>query len=85
MAPTMNQESVPVLIQAAERYWARVGDAATAPALRTVVVPGVTADNVQTPTPMFMTVMTVPMGWATLAFVGSLKVLAEALDIVTSV
>ncbi len=42
-----------VLIQAADLYCARVGDAAVAPALNTVVVPGVTALIVQVPVPMF--------------------------------
>jgi hypothetical protein len=49
-----------VLIQAADLYCPRVGDAATAPALNTVVVPDVTALIVQTPTPIFNTVITVP-------------------------
>jgi len=39
--------SVPVLMHAADLYCERVGDAATAPALRTVVVPEVTAEIVQ--------------------------------------
>jgi hypothetical protein len=60
-------------------YCARVGDAAVAPALRTVVVPEVTAEIVQVPAPIFMTVITVPTGCATLAFVGILIALAEAL------
>jgi len=47
-------------MQAADLYCARVGDAAVAPALNTVVVPGVTALIVQTPAPIFNTVITVP-------------------------
>jgi hypothetical protein len=66
-------------MQAALLYCARVGDAATAPADRTVVVPGVTALIVQSPTPLFNTVMTDPTGIAALAFVGNLKATAVAL------
>jgi hypothetical protein len=75
---------VPVLIQAADLYCARVGDAAVAPADSTVVVPLVVADIVQVPAPIFNTVMQVPIGNATDALVGILKALAEALFIVTN-
>jgi hypothetical protein len=61
----------------------RVGDALTAPALVTVVVPGVTADMVQVPAPMLRTVMAVPTGKATLALVGILKAIAVALFIIS--
>jgi hypothetical protein len=70
-------------MQAADLYCARVGDAAVAPADKTVVVPDVTAEIVQVPAPIFMTVITVPTGCATEAFVGILKALADALLIVT--
>jgi hypothetical protein len=70
-------------MQAADLYCARVGDAAVAPALRTVVVPDVTAEIVQVPAPIFRTVITVPIGCATDALVGILKVFADALLIVT--
>ena len=76
--------SVAVLMQAADLYCASVGDAAVAPADKTVVVPEVTAEIVQIPAPMFMTVMTVPTGNATDALVGILNALAEALLMVTS-
>jgi hypothetical protein len=61
-------------------YCARVGAAGTAPAERIVVVPEVTALIVQIPAPMLMMFSTVPIGKAVVAFVGILKVLAEALD-----
>jgi len=57
-------------MQAAVLYCPRVGDAATAPADRTVVVPGVTALIVHKPAPLFNTVMTVPTGIAAVALVG---------------
>ena len=44
---------MPVLIQAADLYCPNVGDAAVAPALNTVVVPGVTALIVSVPAPIF--------------------------------
>lgn len=72
-------------MQAADLYCAKVGEAAVAPAESTVVVPGVTADIVQVPTPIFITVITVPTAKATEALVGILKALAEALLIVTKV
>jgi hypothetical protein len=56
------QVSVPVLIQAADLYWVNVGCAATEPVERIVVVPDVTAEIVQVPTPMLRTVITVPIG-----------------------
>jgi hypothetical protein len=71
-------------MQAADLYCARVGDAATAPALRTVVVPDVTAEIVQVPAPMLRTVITVPIGNATEALVGILKAIAVALFITSS-
>jgi hypothetical protein len=74
------QVSVPVLTHEAALYCARVGAAATAPAERIVVVPEVTALIVQTPAPMLMMLSTVPIGKAVVAFVGILKVLAEAFD-----
>jgi hypothetical protein len=74
------QVSVPVLMHDAALYCARVGAAGTAPAERIVVVPEVTALIVQIPTPMLMMFSTVPIGKAVVAFVGILKVLAEALD-----
>jgi hypothetical protein len=73
--------SVAVLMQAADLYCARVGDAAVAPADKTVVVPDVTALIVQVPAPLFNTVMTVPTGKATEAFVGILNAMAVALFI----
>lgn len=75
--------SVAVLMQAAVLYWASVGDAAVAPADRTVVVPEVTALIVQEPAPLFNTVMTVPVGKATDALVGILNAIAVALFIGT--
>jgi len=71
-------------MQAADLYCPKVGDAATEPAERTVVVPGVTADNVHVPAPMFRTVITVPIGKATDALVGILKAMAVALSIISS-
>jgi len=61
--------------------YARVGDAAVAPALNTVVVPGVTALIVQVPVPMFKTVMTVPTAKLYVASVGNLNAIAEDLFI----
>jgi hypothetical protein len=72
IAPTTYQVSVAVLMQAADLYCARVGEAATVPADKIVVVPGVTAEIVQAPTPMLRIVRTVPIGNATDAFVGIL-------------
>lgn len=83
MAPTMYQVSVPVLMQAADLYCAMVGAAATAPAERTVVVPDVTAEIVQTPTPLLRIVMHEPTGIAAVAFVGIFKAIAVALFIGT--
>ena len=68
-------------MQAADLYWAKVGDAAVAPALSTVVVPGVTAEIVHVPTPILSTVNTVPIGKAVVAFVGILNAMAVALFI----
>ena len=71
-------------MQAADLYWLSVGLAATAPALSTVVVPGVTAEIVQVPTPIDSTVSTVPIGKAVVAFVGILNAMAVALFIKNS-
>jgi hypothetical protein len=68
-------------MQTAVLYCAKVGEAATAPAERTVVVPEVTAEIVQVPAPIFKTVRAVPTGKATEAFVGILKAIAVALFI----
>ena len=76
---------MPVLIQAADLYCARVGFAALEPADNTVVVPLVTAEIVQRPTPVFNTVITEPIGIAAVALVGILIALAEALDCVIKV
>jgi hypothetical protein len=84
MPPTTYQVSVPVLIQAADLYCSKVGDAAVAPALSTVVVPGVTAEIVQVPTPIDNTVKTVPIGYATAAFVGILNATAVALFMINN-
>ena len=83
MAPTTYQVSVAVLMQAADLYCARVGEAATAPADRTVVVPEVTALIVQSPAPLFNTVMTVPTGIAAVALEGIFSSTAEPLLIGT--
>ena len=76
----MYHVSVKILIKAQDLYWARVGAAAVAPADKTVVVPLVTAEIVQVPAPILSTVITVPIGCATEAFVGILIAFAEALD-----
>lgn len=70
-------------MQTAVLYWASVGLALTAPALVTVVVPEVTAEIVTVPAPLFNTVIAVPTGKATEAFVGILKATAVALFIGT--
>jgi hypothetical protein len=70
-----------VLIHTADLYCVRVGDAGTAPALNTVVVPGVSALIVYTPAPIFTTVNAVPIGNATDASVGILNATAVALFI----
>jgi hypothetical protein len=70
-------------MQAADLYCARVGDAATAPADRIVVVPDVTAEIVQVPAPLLRTVMTDPIGIAAVALVGIFKAMAVALFIET--
>jgi hypothetical protein len=64
-------------------YCAKVGEAATAPAERTVVVPEVTAEIVTAPAPLLRIVIAVPTGNATEAFVGILKATAVALFIGT--
>jgi hypothetical protein len=76
--------SVPVLRHTADLYVAIVGWAEVAPADTTVVVPLVVADIVQVPAPRFNTVIAVPVGNATVALVGILKALADALFIVTN-
>ena len=73
--------SVPVLIRAHDLYCAKIGDAATVPADRTVTPPA--PEMVTTPAPLLRTVMTVPTGKATDAFVGIVRVEADALDRVT--
>ncbi len=60
-------------MQTAVLYCAKVGEAATAPAERTVVVPEVTAEIVTSPAPLLRIVMAVPTGNATEALVGILK------------
>jgi len=70
-------------MQTALLYCEIVGAAATAPAERIVVVPEVTALIVQVPEPMFRTVIAVPIGKATEAFVGILKAIAVALFIIS--
>ena len=72
-------------MQAADLYCARVGDAAVAPADKTVVVPDVTAEIVQVPAPLLRTVITVPTGKATDAFVGILNAIAVALFTKTAI
>jgi hypothetical protein len=66
-------------MQTAVLYCPRVGEAAVAPAERTVVVPEVTAEIVQVPAPTFKIVKAVPTGNATEALVGILKAIAVAL------
>jgi hypothetical protein len=66
-------------MQAADLYWARVGEAATAPADSIVVVPDVTAEIVQSPAPLLRIVMTEPTGIAAVALVGMLRATAVAL------
>jgi len=70
---------VPVLIIAHDLYCASVGDAAVAPADKTVVVPLVTAEIVQSPAPILSNVITDPIGIAAVALVGILIALADAL------
>jgi hypothetical protein len=60
------------------------GAAGAAPAETKVVVPGVTAEMVVVPAPNCATLIFVPIGNATVAFVGIEKVLAVATVIVTS-
>jgi hypothetical protein len=68
-------------MQTAVLYCAKVGEAAVAPAERTVVVPEVTALIVQVPAPLLRIVIAVPTGNATEALVGILKAIAVALFI----
>ena len=70
-------------MQTAVLYCASVGEAAVAPADRTVVVPEVTAEIVTVPAPLLRTVIAVPTGKATEALVGSLNATAVALFIGT--
>jgi hypothetical protein len=70
-------------MQAALLLVASVGEAGTAPAERTVVVPEVTAEMVQSPTPSLRIVMTEPTGIAAVALVGIFKAIAVALFIGT--
>jgi hypothetical protein len=70
-------------MQTADLYCPRVGLAAVAPADKTVVVAGVTAEIVQVPAPLLRTVIAVPIGKATEALVGSLKAMAVALFIIS--
>jgi hypothetical protein len=83
MPPTTTQASVESLMQTAVFHCPNVGDALTAPALVTVVVPEVTAEIVTAPAPLLRIVMAVPTGNATEAFVGILKATAVALFIGT--
>jgi hypothetical protein len=83
MAPTMYQVSAATFTHAALLLVARVGEAATAPADRTVVVPEVTAEIVQSPAPLLRIVMTDPTGIAAVALVGIFKAIAVALFIGT--
>ena len=71
--------SVAVFIKAQDLYWDKVGEAATAPADKIVVVPGVTALIVTNPAPLFNTVMTVPTGIAAEALVGIFRATAVPL------
>ncbi len=70
-----------VLMMAAARCWANVGDALVAPAEVTVVVPGVTALMVKRPAPVLITVIAVPMPKLVVASVGMLTVLVLALEV----
>jgi hypothetical protein len=79
----MYQVSVPVLMQAAVLFVPSVGEAATAPAERTVVVPEVTAEIVQRPAPLLRIVITDPTGMAAVALVGIFRATAVALFIDT--
>jgi hypothetical protein len=79
----MYQVSAPVLMQAAVLFVPSVGDAGTAPADKTVVVPEVTAEIVQSPTPLLRIVITDPTGIAAVALVGILSATAVPLFIDT--
>ena len=79
----MYQVSVPVLMQAALLFCPKVGEAATAPADKTVVVPEVTAEIVQVPAPLLRIVITDPTGIAAVVLVGILSATAVALFIDT--
>ncbi len=70
-----------VLMQVAALCCAKVGDALTAPADVTVVVPGVTALMVRRPAPVFMMVTAVPMPKFVVASVGMLTVFVPALEV----
>jgi hypothetical protein len=71
------------LIQVADLFCPRTGEAVVVPVDSTVVVAGVTALIVVAPTPVCIKVMVDPIAYGTLALVGNLNVLAEALLIVT--
>ena len=77
--------SVAVLMQTAVLYCPKVGEAAVVPADKTVVVPEVVALMVHVPAPLFNTVIAVPTGNATEAFVGIFNAIAVALFIGTIV
>lgn len=77
----MTQLFAEVFMQVAALNCPSVGDALTAPALLTVVVPGVTAEIVQVPVPIFKTVSTEPMAKLVVASVGILNAIAVALFI----
>ena len=81
MAPTTRQVFAAVLMQVAALCCAKVGDALTAPADVTVVVPGVTALMVKRPAPVLIMVTAVPMPKLVVASVGMLTVLVEALEV----
>jgi hypothetical protein len=70
-------------MQAADLYCPRVGEAGNVPADRTVVVPEVTAEIVQSPAPLLRIVITDPTGIAAVALVGILSATAVALFIDT--
>ena len=81
MPPTMRQVFAAVLMQLAALCCDKVGDALTAPADVTVVVPGVTALMVSRPAPVLMMVTAVPMPKSVVASVGMLTVLVEAFEV----
>lgn len=77
---------MPVLMHTAALYCITVGDADTAPALVTAVVPGVTALMVRSPAPVLRIVTAVPLAIpGTAASVGMLTVLVLALVVIIRV